>query len=101
MGTLTELATKPVTLATATGGALLQALGVAWIDPVVSVIFGNIGTVFTALSISGFTIAPELAWLPEDTLTTLTLVVAGLYVLKLLDRLADQIKQRLDNDDTN
>jgi hypothetical protein len=96
-----ELLTQPVAVATATGGALLQLLGVTWIDPLASVLFANIGTLFTALSISGFTIAPELAWLPEDTLTTLTLVAAGLYVLKLLDRLADQLRQKLNNDDDN
>jgi|GEM_PF-6198205 len=98
---LRELLTQPVAVATAAGGALLQLLGVTWLDPAVSVLFANIGTLFTALSISGFTIAPELAWLPEDTLTTLTLIVAGLYVLKLLDSLADQLKQRLNDDDTN
>ncbi|AGF91284.1 hypothetical protein DJ71_09250 [Halorubrum sp. E3] len=96
---LTDILTQPVAVATAAGGALLQLLGVTWLDPFVSVVLANIGTLFTALSISGFTIAPEVAWLPEDTLTTLTLVAAGVYVLKLLDSFADQLKQRLDNDD--
>lgn len=98
---LTDILTQPVAVATAVGGALLQLLGVTWIDPFVGVLFANIGTLFTALSISGFTIAPEVAWLPEDTLTTLTLVAAGVYVLKLLDRFADQLGDKLDNDDTN
>ncbi len=98
---LTDILTQPAAVATALGGALLQLLGVAWIDPFIGVLFANIGTLFTALSIAGFTIAPEVGWLPEGTLTTLTLVAAGLYVLKLLDSFVDQLQQRLDNDDTN
>ncbi|OYR61157.1 hypothetical protein DJ71_24415 [Halorubrum sp. E3] len=98
---LTDILTQPVAVATAVGGGLLQLLGVTWLDPFASVLFANIGTLFSALSISSFTLATELAWLPEGLLTKLTLVVGGLYVLKLLDSLADQLKQKLDNDDTN
>lgn len=96
-----DILTQPIAVATATGGALLQLLGVTWIDPFASVLLANIGTLFTALSISGFTIAPEVAWIPEDTLTTLTLIAAAVYVLKLLDSFADQLKERLNDDDTN
>jgi hypothetical protein len=98
---LTDILTQPVAVATALGGALLQLLGVTWIDPFLSVLFANIGTVFSALSISSFTLASELPWLPEGVLTKLTLVAGGLYVLKLLDRFADQLGDQLDNDDTN
>jgi len=98
---LTDILTQPVAVATAVGATLLQLLGVLpWVDPVVTVLFANIGTVFTALSLSGLTIAPEVAWLPEDTLTTLTLIAAGLYVLKLLGSLTDKIRERME-DDTN
>jgi len=98
---LTDILTQPVAVATAVGATLLQLLGVLpWVDPVVTVLFANIGTVFTALSLSGLTIAPEVAWLPEDTLTTLTLIAAALYVLKLLGSLTDKIRERME-DDTN
>jgi hypothetical protein len=98
---LTDILTQPVAVATAVGATLLQLLGVLpWVDPVVTVLFANIGTVFTALSISSAALAPDLAWLPEGTLKTLTLVAAGLYVLKLVDSLIDKIQQRID-DDTN
>ncbi|TKX82047.1 hypothetical protein [Halorubrum sp. SD626R] len=97
---LRELLTEPKAVATATGGALLQLLGVTWLDPVASVVVANIGTVFTALSISGFTIAPEVAWIPEGALTKLTLLAAAVYVVKLLDSLSDQLKQKLDNGDS-
>lgn len=95
-----ELLTEPRAVATATGGALLQLLGITWLDPVASVVVANIGTVFTALSISGFTIAPEVAWIPEGALTKLTLLAAAVYVVKLLDSLSDQLKQKLDNGDS-
>lgn len=97
---LKQILTEPKAVATATGGALLQLLGVTWLDPVASVVVANIGTVFTALSISGFTIAPEVAWIPEGALTKLTLLAAAVYVVKLLDSLSDQLKQKLNNDDS-
>ena len=98
---LTDILTQPVAVATAVGATLLQLLGVLpWVDPVATVLFANIGTVFTALSLSGLTIAPEVAWLPEGTLKTLTLIAAGLYVLKLLGSLTDKIRERME-DDTN
>ncbi|TKX78437.1 hypothetical protein EXE53_21180 [Halorubrum sp. SD626R] len=97
---LKHILTEPKTVATATGGALLQLLGVTWLDPVASVVVANIGTVFTALSISGFTIAPEVAWIPEGALTKLTLLAAAVYVVKLLDNLSDELKQKLNNDDS-
>jgi uncharacterized metal-binding protein len=96
-----ELLTKPVTVATSAGVGLAHGLGITWLDPLVSVLLANLSTLFTALSITGFTIAPEVAWLPEETLTTLALVVAGLYVATLLDSLLDKLQTKLQNDDTN
>jgi hypothetical protein len=96
-----ELLTKPVTVATSVGIAIAHALGVAWVDPFISVVLANISTIFTALSISGFTLAPEVAWLPQETLTTLALVAGGLYVLRLVDRVIDQLATQLEEDDTN
>lgn len=96
--TLKDLLTQPVTIATSAGLAIAHVLGIAWIDPLVSVLLANIPTIFTVFSISGFTLAPEVAWLPEETLTTLALVAGGIYVLTLVDRVIDQIQERMDND---
>jgi len=96
--TLKELLTQPVTVATSAGLAIAHVLGIGWIDPVITVVLANIPTIFTALSISGFTLAPEVAWLPEETLTTLALVAGGIYVLTLVDRVIDQIQTRMDDD---
>jgi len=51
---------------------------------------------FTALSISGLTLAPQVPWLPAGPLTTAALIAGGAYVLKLFDRIVDRIDSRLD-----
>jgi len=95
-----ELLTKPVTIATSSGLAIAHMLGIGWADAVLSVVLANISMIFTALSISGFTLAPEVAWLPEETLTTLAIAAGAVYVLILVDRVIDQIENKVD-DDTN
>jgi hypothetical protein len=98
--TLKELLTRPVTIATSGALGLAHLLGIAWIDPLIQVVIANIATIFTIFSISGFSLAPEVAWLPEETLTKLALVAGGIYVLTLVDRVIDQIQNRME-DDTN
>jgi hypothetical protein len=93
-----KLLTKPVTVATSAGLAIAHVLGVGWIDPLVSVLLANIGSVFTALSVSSFTLAKNVSWLPEETLTSLTIVAGGIYVLTLVDRVINQIQTRMDDD---
>jgi len=94
---LKDILTQPATVATSSGIAIANAIGLTWFDPLISVLLGNLNTVFTALSVTGFTIAPEISWLPQDTLTTLTLAVAGLYVLKLLHSLLTKVADKQDD----
>ena len=91
-----EVLTDPLTVALSSAAALMHMLGVGWIEAVVAVVWTQLPTIFTVLSISGFTLAPELSWLPEEPLTAAALVVAGLYVVKLSDDVIDQIQERLD-----
>ena len=94
--TAKEILKQPITIAVALAGAVGHALGIGPITAVVSVLWTNISTLFTALSIAGLTLAPQVAWLPAGPLTTAALIAGGAYVLKLLDRIVDRIESRLD-----
>lgn len=90
-----KILTDPVTVILATLGAIAHALGVGWVQAVVSVLWTNVSTLFTALSVSGFTLAPQVAWIPEGPVTTAALVAGAAYVLKLADKMIDKIQAKL------
>ena len=94
--TAKDILKEPITIAVATAGAIAHALGFGPVTAIVGVLWANVSTLFTALSISGLTLAPQIAWLPKGPLTTAALVAGGAYVLKLSDRIIDRIQTRLD-----
>lgn len=87
--------TDPVTVALSLGAALGHALGIGWIQAVVAVLWANVSTLFTALSITGWSLAPRVPWLPEGPLTAMALVAGAAYVTKLADKIIDQIQVKL------
>lgn len=48
------------------------------------VIWMSAGSLFSALSISAFTLGDAVAWLPADLLSQLALFIGVVYVMKLL-----------------
>ncbi|MFD1634626.1 hypothetical protein ACOZ4L_02710 [Haloplanus ruber] len=92
---ISSFLTDPLTVAVSLAAALGHALGVTWIQAFVAVLWANVSTLFTALSITGWSLAPRVAWLPEGPLTAAALVAGGAYVLKLIDRVYDQMENRL------
>lgn len=52
-------------------------------------------TLFTALSILAFTIAPNFDWLPTDWLKIAAIVVGAIFVLTLVDKVWESLKDRL------
>jgi Flp pilus assembly pilin Flp len=95
MTSATEILKNPITIAVSIATAIGHMLGIGPITAVVSVLWANVSTLFTALSIAGLTLGPELAWIPEGPLTAAALIAGGAYVLKLLDRVFDQIQAKL------
>jgi Na+/phosphate symporter len=85
----------PVTAVTAVLAAAAQLLNLVWLDAAVAVLLANIGTLFTAVSITGFTIVPEIEALPNAPFRVLALVIGVIYVAYLLEQLADQLQSRL------
>ena len=88
----------PITVAASLVATIGHALQFDVIVAVTGAVAANAGTLFTALSIPAFTIAPRLSWLPQGPLTAATIVVGGVYVLTLLDRVVERIEMRLNDD---
>lgn len=92
-----EVVTHPIATASALVALVASVLNVPFIDAVVGVAWANAGTLFTVLSVSGFTLAPEVPWLPAEPLTIAALVAGALFVATQLDKLAESLTERLED----
>lgn len=94
---LGEIIAHPASKAAAVVGVLggllnLPVLGAIWAG-----LWTQLPTVFTVTSIFGFTVAPELAFVPTQTAKIVALVVAGLYVLKKLLDVLRGVRTRIND----
>jgi hypothetical protein len=92
---LREFIAHPASKATALVGVLggvlnMPVLGVLW-----GGLWAQLGTVFTVLSIGGFTVAPEVSFLPTQVMKVAALVVAALYGLKKLLDIGRGLRSRV------
>lgn len=77
---------------------VLASIGV---DPIsstaalLSVLYSNATGLFTAASIAGFTVAPEVPYLPEGMLQGAALLFGVVVILSILGQIWDSIKDRL------
>lgn len=83
------------------GLAVVASFGVEPITAivvVVTVLYNNAMTLFTASSILGFTVAPEVAWIPEGTFQAaaiiLGLMVVGQIGAQVWDKIVDRMEGR-------
>lgn len=93
--TLRDFVEHPATLATALTGVFGGLLHVPVLKALWLALWGSLGSLFPALSITAFTLGPELPWLPTGLLKTLALIVGGLFVLKLLVKAYDNFATKL------
>lgn len=96
--TTKDIIAHPATVLTALLGALAQIASIGVVDALWSTIWGQAGVLFTALSISGLTLGPEIAFIPDALLTQLALLAGVIYVAKLADRFLDSFQARLEDD---
>ena len=82
--TLREVVAHPATLASSAVAVIGGLLNIPFIDALLAVLWAQAGSLFTVLSIGGFTLAPRVAFLPEEPLTILALLGGGRYGGKLL-----------------
>ncbi|WP_338740382.1 hypothetical protein [Haloplanus salilacus] len=98
---LREVVGHPASKATAVVGLLggllnLPVLGAIWAG-----LWTQLPTVFTVTSIFGFTVAPELSFIPTQTAKVVALLVAGLYVLKKLLDVLRGVRTRINDAGSN
>jgi hypothetical protein len=92
-----EILAHPLTVTSSAVAGLGHLLNVDVIVAITGAVAANAGTLFSAISIPAFTLAPRLAWLPEGPLTAAALVSGGIYALTLLDRAVGRITNRLED----
>jgi hypothetical protein len=89
-----DLIEHPGTIITVAVGVVSQFATLPLVDPLISVILQQSGALFTAASITGFTIAPQVEWLPVDIIQTLAIVVGALFVLTQLAKVGRAAKKQ-------
>lgn len=86
------------------GGAIASAIGagafflahpIAFGGALTNVMFADAASLFTALSIMGFTVAPELPSIPAGAFQSLALVFGVIVVVKTAERIWDSLEKRL------
>lgn len=86
----------PITTASAVFAFAANFLNITLIDAVWAVLWNNAGTLFTVLSVSGFTLAPNIPWIPGNPLNVAALLAGALFVATQLNKLAEAFAERLD-----
>lgn len=72
-------------------GGVLQIPG---FDALFATLWGSAGTLFSAASVSAFTLAPELGW-PTHLLEPIALIFGLVMLAKLLTKVVDRFTDRL------
>lgn len=93
--TLANLLQNPLTAITAAVGVVGGWLQFPFVDAILGTLWGEAGALFAALSVSATTLAPEVAWLPVETIQVAALVMGVLLVVNRLYRVGVGFQQRL------
>lgn len=93
--TLTDFLKNPLTVAAALVAALQSVLHLGILEAFVLTVWQNPGTLFTALSVTSFTLGEHVDFIPQRYLIVATLLVGVVFVLKLTDSFWDNFKERL------
>lgn len=96
-----EALSNPLSWVVGTVGSILAVSASLGVDPITggiiigTVIWSNATTIFTATTILGFTIAPEIGFLPEQSFQVAAIVVGFMVVGQVLAKLWDRVKTRV------
>jgi hypothetical protein len=95
--TLKEWITHPITLVTGSLGVIGIGIEPALIKGLLAALWATAPTLFTASSITAFTIAPEVSVLNslQPVAVAIALITGGIYLAKLGDRALDEFQKRL------
>lgn len=92
--TLKEILTNPASLVSYLIAVVGAATNPAIIDALISTIWVDVSTLFTAASVSAFTLAPNLGW-STTLLEPAALLLGALLILKLLLKVFDSFEERV------
>lgn len=92
---LDDVVWHPVTALTAALGTVSSVADVGVIDALWATIWSQTGMLFTTFSIAGWSLAPQVSFLPAGLLSQLAIVAGVLYLVKLADRFWDSFQSRL------
>lgn len=92
---LREAIAHPATLASALVAAIGGLLNIPVLDALLAVVWAKAGSLFTVLSIGGFTLAPRVDVIPEGALSSLAIAAGGLYGAKVLYGVYQNFEERL------
>jgi len=90
-----EIIAHPASKATALVGVLGGVLNLPLIGALWGGLWAQLGTVFTVTSLFGFTVAPEIAFIPTQGARVAALIAAGLYGLKKLLDIGRGLQRRV------
>lgn len=85
-----EIISDPISWVSGGLASLSGAIYMTGVDPISAIAvlmdvgLSNATNVFTAASIAGFTLAPEVDWLPAGSIKVIALVFGAIVALKLL-----------------
>jgi len=93
--TLQEVIRHPATVASSIVAVVGGLLNLPLLNALVAVAWAQAGSLFTVLSIGGFTLGPRVAFIPEEPLTILAIGAGLLYGAKRLYGVYQNFETRL------
>ncbi|WP_049934658.1 hypothetical protein [Haloplanus natans] len=93
--TLREAVSHPATVASTLVAVVGGALNLPVFGALATVAWAKAASIFTALSVAGFSLAPRVAFLPEGMLTALAIAAGLLYVAKIAYGVYQNLDTRL------
>lgn len=95
--TLRDLLDHPATWVASILGLVGLAVKPVIVKAIFAAVWAQAGTIFTALSVAGFTLVPQVAALEplKPVITGFALIAGALYLVKLGDRIIDEFQKRI------
>lgn len=91
-----ELARNPITLAVAGFSTATALLQIEVLTIVGTYLWGHLGQLFTVTSLAGFTVAPNVDFVPQNPLVVLAVITGVAYAAKLVVKMFRDLDDKLD-----
>lgn len=94
---LSNLIDHPAAYATALFMGFSQVFHLGFAEALLSVVYGNVSMLFTAFSIAGWTVVPNVGLPPivGDSIQTLAILFALVYLFKLVTDFVEKVQEKV------